>query len=111
MNRGAGNDEWQKDQASSGAREVSSVGLWTWRAGSVSDRSKRSLCTLTPVADAPGSPDTYATNSLITFDGSTPVRRWSSPWYLNVNFSWSSPSKLSTVAWKSWMWQGSFTML
>src|SRR5262245_43297234 len=49
----------------------------------------------------------HARSSLITCDGSTPVRRWSRPWYLTVKRSWSKPSICSTVAWKSWMCTGS----
>ena len=53
----------------------------------------------------------YASSFLITVAGSTPVNRWSRPWWRKLNRSWSKPSRCSTVAWKSRMWTGSLTML
>src|SRR5581483_10667164 len=60
----------------------------------------------------PGQPaGGHASSALTTLAGSTPVSRWSRPWYLNVNLLWSIPSRCRTVAWKSWTWTGSLTML
>ena len=42
---------------------------------------------------------------------STPVRRWSSPMNLNVSRRWSIPMQWRIVAFMSWMWTGSLTML
>src|SRR5262249_48875109 len=42
---------------------------------------------------------------------STPVRRTSSPWNLNVSFLWSMPRQCRIVAFMSWMWTGFSTTL
>ncbi len=42
---------------------------------------------------------------------STPVSRTSRPWNLNVSRLWSMPRQWRIVAFRSWMWTGSFTTL
>ena len=48
----------------------------------------------------------YVSNSLMTCCSSTPVRRWSRPWNLNVNFAWSMPRQCRIVALRSFTWAG-----
>ena len=43
---------------------------------------------------------------LTGFAGSTPVRRWSRPWNLNVKRSWSMPRQCRIVAFRSLTWTG-----
>ena len=52
----------------------------------------------------------YARSGL-TISPCTSVSRKCRPWYLNVSRRWSMPRQCSTVAWRSYTWTGSATML
>ena len=57
----------------------------TWQAGArfvppCRHREQRRPCPVSQLAGESSFPGGQASNSLMTFAGSTPVRRWSSPW-------------------------------